>query len=223
MKRRAAEAIVRQGLTPGKPSFAPVADIYALLKDPDRFVRYSGRIALEHTPRGEWMPLVMKETALVPLTEGLLALTNTAPPQSDADLAPIFEKVVGLMKRPNLTPEEKIRVLRTFEVAATETRSGVAPGDPKAGPRRPDRPDADRRARRHLDRVHEQDRTGDLQRGPAHAPSGQGARLHRRARRDRQDPRADAQGQRRPARPDRLHVLAPGDRRGLDARPRSSR
>jgi putative heme-binding domain-containing protein len=127
VKRRAAEAIVRQGLTPGKPSFAPVADIYALLKDPDRFVRYEGRIALEHTPRGEWMPLVMKETALVPLTEGLLALTNTAPPQSDADLAPIFEKVVGLMKRPNLTPEEKIRVLRTFEVAATETRGGVAP------------------------------------------------------------------------------------------------
>ncbi len=127
VKRRAAEAIVRQGLTAGKPSFAPVADIYALLKDSDRFVRYSGRLALEHTPRSEWMPLVMKETALVPLTEGLLALTNTAPPQSDADLAPIFEKVVGLMRRPNLTPEEKIRVLRTFEVAATETRSGVAP------------------------------------------------------------------------------------------------
>jgi putative heme-binding domain-containing protein len=127
VKRRAAEAIVRQGLTAGKPSFAPVADIYSLLKDADRFVRYSGRIALEHTPRSEWMPLVLKETGLVPLTEGLLALTNTTPPQSDADLAPVFEKVVGLMKRPNLTPEEKIRVLRTFEVAATETRSGVAP------------------------------------------------------------------------------------------------
>ena len=127
VRRRAAEALVRQGLTAGKPSFAPVTDIYALLKDSDRFVRYSGRIALEHTPRSEWMPLVMKETALVPLTEGLLALTNTAPPQSDADLAPIFEKVVALMKRPNLTTEEKIRVLRTFEVAATETRSGVPP------------------------------------------------------------------------------------------------
>ena len=77
---------MRQGLTPGQPSFAPVADIYALLKDADRFVRYAGRIALEHTPRSEWMPLVMKETQVVPLTEGLLALTNTLPSQSDAEL-----------------------------------------------------------------------------------------------------------------------------------------
>ena len=58
MQRRAAEALVRQGLTPGQPSFAPVADIYALLRSPDRFVRYSGRVALEHTPRAEWAELV---------------------------------------------------------------------------------------------------------------------------------------------------------------------
>lgn len=128
VKRRAAEAIVRQGLTPGKPSFAPIPDIYALLRDSDRFVRYAGRLALEHTPRSEWMPIVLKETAVVPLTEGLLALTNTAPPQSDADLAPVFERIVGLMKRANLTTGEKIRVLRTFQVAATETPNGVAPG-----------------------------------------------------------------------------------------------
>ena len=118
-------------------------------KDSDRFVRYSGRLALEHTPRSEWMPLVMNETDVVPLTEGLLALTNTAPPQSDADLAPIFDKVVALMKRPTLTPEEKIRVLRAFQVAATETRSGVDAGDPKAGARRADRPVPGGRARRH--------------------------------------------------------------------------
>ncbi len=127
VKRRAAEAIVRQGLTPGQPSFAPVADIYALLKDADRFVRYAGRLALEHTPRSEWMPLVMKETQVVPLTEGLLALTNTLPSQSDAELAPIFDKTIALMKRTNLTADEKTRVLRTFEVAATETPNGVAP------------------------------------------------------------------------------------------------
>jgi putative heme-binding domain-containing protein len=127
VKRRAAEAIVRQGLTPTRPSFAPIADIYALLRDSDRFVRYAGRLALEHTPRREWMPLVLKETAVVPLTEGLLALTNTTPPQSDADLAPVFEKTVALMARTNLTPDEKLRVLRTFEVAATETTNGVAP------------------------------------------------------------------------------------------------
>lgn len=127
VKRRAAEALVRQGLSPSMPSFAPVADIYALLRDSDPFVRYSGRLALEHTPRTEWLPLVMKETHVVALTEGLLASTNRAPPQSDVELRPIFDKIIGLMKRSTLTPEEKIRVLRVYQVAATETANGVDP------------------------------------------------------------------------------------------------
>jgi putative heme-binding domain-containing protein len=127
VRRRAAEALVRQGLTPGQPSFAPVADIYALLGDPDRFVRYSGRLALEHTPRTEWAKLVMAETNVVALTEGLLALTNTLAPQAEAELRPIFDKLVGLMKQPTLPVAQKIRVLRMFEIAATETRNGVDP------------------------------------------------------------------------------------------------
>ena len=34
------------------PASRRSADIYALLRSADRFVRYSGRVALEHTPRG---------------------------------------------------------------------------------------------------------------------------------------------------------------------------
>ena len=132
IQRRAAEAIVRQGLTPGRPSFAPIADIYALLGSPDRFVRYSGRVALEHTPRREWVGLVMNETNVIALTEGLLALTNTAASlgQSGAlqsELRPIFEKLIALMKQTTLPADQKIRILRTFEVAATETPEGVDP------------------------------------------------------------------------------------------------
>jgi putative heme-binding domain-containing protein len=127
VKRRAAEALVRQGLSPSMPSFAPVTDIYALLGHPDAFVRYSGRLALEHTPRSDCLPFVMKETNVVALTEGLLALTNTAPPHSDVELRPIFDKIIGLMKRSNLTPEQKIRVLRVYQVAATEADNGVDP------------------------------------------------------------------------------------------------
>jgi putative heme-binding domain-containing protein len=137
VKRRAAEAVVRQGLTPSKPPFAPVRDIYALLRDPDRFVRYAGRVALEHTPRADWINLVMKETNVVALTEGLLALVNTATPPppavpaagaeapqtADAALRPIFDRLIALMKRTGLTPDEKIRVLRAYQVAATETRT----------------------------------------------------------------------------------------------------
>ena len=128
VQRRAAEALLRQGLTAARPSFAPVGDIYGLLKSPDRYVRYSGRLALEHTPRNEWSKLVMAETNLVALTEGLLALANTASEaQARSELRPVFEKLVTLMQRTSLTSDEKIRVLRTFEVAASQVPEGVDP------------------------------------------------------------------------------------------------
>ena len=132
VQRRAAEAVVRQGLTPGRPSFAPIADIYALLRSPDRFVRYSGRVALEHTPRREWVGLVMNETNVIALTEGLLALTNTAAssgqsPSVQSELRPIFEKLIALMKQTTLPADQKIRILRAFEIAATEVPGGVDP------------------------------------------------------------------------------------------------
>jgi putative heme-binding domain-containing protein len=128
VQRRAAEAVVRLGLSASRPSFAPIADVYALLRSPDRFVRYSGRLALEHTPRADWIKLVMAETNVVALTEGLLALANTAPEQqAGTEMRPIFEKLVSLMQRQNLTPAEKIRVLRTFEVAASQLPAPVDP------------------------------------------------------------------------------------------------
>ena len=49
------------------------------------------------------------------------------------------------------------------------------------------------------------------------APPGEGARVHGRAGRDRQDPRDHAEGRRRSAWPDRLHVLAARHRQGMDA------
>jgi putative heme-binding domain-containing protein len=126
VQRRAAEALVRQGLTRTQPAFAPVADVYALLGSRDRFVRYAGRVALEHTPRQEWMKLVMAETNLVALTEGLVALANTAEEaQAGSELRPVFEKLVSLMRRETLSPEEKIRVLRAFEVAASQVPGGL--------------------------------------------------------------------------------------------------
>jgi putative heme-binding domain-containing protein len=124
VQRRAAEALIRQGLTPGQPSWAPIADIYALLGSPDRFTRYAGRLALEHTPRAEWAKRVLAENNVVPAMEGLLALSNTA--QSEADVAPVLDRLIVFMKRPNLPVAQRIRVLRTFQVAATELPNGVS-------------------------------------------------------------------------------------------------
>jgi putative heme-binding domain-containing protein len=128
VQRRGAEALVRQGMKASAPPFAPIGDVYALLRSPDRFVRYSGRLALEHTPKDQWVKLVMAETNVVALTEGLVAIANTTPEaQSQSELRPVFEKLLTLMQRTSLTPDEKIRVLRTFEVAVAQSPSGVDP------------------------------------------------------------------------------------------------
>ncbi|MSO51712.1 MAG: c-type cytochrome [Acidobacteria bacterium] len=132
VQRRAAEALVRQGLDPTRPSFAPIGDIFALFRSPDRFVRYAGRLALEHTPRRDWVALVMNETNVIALTEGLLALTNTVADatqstQTQSELRPILEKLIALMRDTTLPADQKIRILRTFEVAATEAPGGVDP------------------------------------------------------------------------------------------------
>ena len=70
VQRRAAEALVRQGLTPSAPSFAPVADIYALLRSGDRFVRLLGPGGARAHARSEWSKMVMDETNVTALTEG---------------------------------------------------------------------------------------------------------------------------------------------------------
>src|SRR5688572_30352440 len=100
VQRRAAESLVRMGLAATSPSFAPVADIYALLRSGDRFVRYAGRIALEHTPREDWIKMVMAETNVTALTEGLVAMANTATEaQAQSELRPVFDKLLTLMQR----------------------------------------------------------------------------------------------------------------------------
>ncbi len=128
VQRRGAEALVRQGMKASAPPFAPIADVYALLRSADRFVRYSGRVALEHAPKDQWVKLVLAETNVVALTEGLVAIANTTPEaQSQSELRPVFEKLLTLMQRATLPPDEKIRVLRAFEVAAAQSPSGVDP------------------------------------------------------------------------------------------------
>jgi putative heme-binding domain-containing protein len=124
VQRLSAEALVRLGMRSNQPAFAPIADIYALLGSADPFVRYAGRLALEHTPRSEWSARVLAENNIIQATEGLLALVNTK--TSEADLEPVFDRVVTLMRRTNLTSAQKTRVLRAFEVAATETAAGVS-------------------------------------------------------------------------------------------------
>jgi putative heme-binding domain-containing protein len=125
IRRRAAEAIVRQGLSPSR-AFAAVNDVYGLLDDPDRFVRYAGRVALEKMPRASWQARALAETSVRPAMEALLALNNTAP--SDAERLPILEKTIEWMRKSGLSNQDQLNVLRMFEIASVDSKDG-APAD----------------------------------------------------------------------------------------------
>jgi putative heme-binding domain-containing protein len=123
VRRRAAEALVRMGQSPDKPSLAPVADIYGLLNDTDRFVRWAGRIAIEHTARAEWKDRVLKETNPLGALEGMLAWVRTANGES---LQPLLDKQFGMLKQTNLSVDNKLRLYRTLMYTTTEIKGGLS-------------------------------------------------------------------------------------------------
>ena len=124
VKRRAAEAVVRIGQSPDKPSLAPVADIYALMGDADRFTRWAGRLAVQRSPRADWRERALNETNTRVALEGMVALLDTQP--SAGELQAIFDKQVSWMKKTDLDSEDKLRLIRTFNLAAVTAPGGAS-------------------------------------------------------------------------------------------------
>jgi putative heme-binding domain-containing protein len=124
VRRRAAEALIRMGQAPDKPSLAPITDIYALLNDADRFVRWAGRIAIEHTLRAEWKDRVLRETNPLGALEGMLAWVRTA---SGESLQPVLDKQFAMLRNKNLSTEDKLRLFRTLMYTTTELKGGLTP------------------------------------------------------------------------------------------------
>jgi len=123
VQRRAAEALVALGMSETSPPFAPIADIYALLGANDRFLRYAGRLALEHTPREQWSGRVLEESRPVPAIEGMVALIRTAKTPSDRQA--IYEKQLAMLKAGKLSIEDRLGLLRVFALNATADDAGA--------------------------------------------------------------------------------------------------
>lgn len=121
VQRRAAEALVRMGQSADRPSLAPVADILALLNSPDRYVRFAGRLLLQRTPRAEWKDKVLAETNPLGAIEGMVAYTFTA--TSPAELGPVFDKQLKMLKDTSLSIDDQLRLLRAFQLAAIEAKT----------------------------------------------------------------------------------------------------
>ena len=142
VRRRAAEALVRMGQSPGKPSLAPVSSTYALLHDTDRFVRWAGRILLERTPRSEWKDRVLAEKDVIAAAEGTIAYVKTAGSET---LQPIVDKLFAMMQLPHLASaavpadrksgdvvEQKLALYRAFQFAVSQMKDGLPPDARKA-------------------------------------------------------------------------------------------
>lgn len=133
VQRRAAEALVRMGQSAGAESLAPVADIYALLGSPDRFVRFAGRLALQRTPRSAWRDRVLAEAHTVRALEAMVAYVFTAPDR--ADLLPLVDRQITWMGRSDLSIDLQLRLLRAFQLTAIEAARLTQPA-PVANVRR---------------------------------------------------------------------------------------
>ena len=123
VRRRAAEALVRMGQAPDRPSLLPAADIYALLNDSDRFVRWAGRIAIEHTARADWKDRVVKETNPFGALEGMLAWVRTA---NGENLQPIVDRQFAMLKDAALPAEHKLRLYRALMYTTSEIKDGLS-------------------------------------------------------------------------------------------------
>jgi putative heme-binding domain-containing protein len=128
VQRRAAEALIRMGQSPAATSLAPVADIYALLGSPDRFVRFAGRLALQRTARSAWRDRVLADAHTVRGLEAMVAYVFTAPDR--ADLLPLVDRQIAWMGRSDLSIDLQLRLLRAFQLTAIEAARLTQPAPP---------------------------------------------------------------------------------------------
>ena len=122
VRRRAAEALLRMG----DPAFADTESLYGLLRDSDRFVRWSGRVALEATPRSGWSDLALRESDPMSAATGMLSLVRTASAQGE--LQEVVEKGVSMLGQEGLDAESELALLRAIHLGCIGLQAGCAQG-----------------------------------------------------------------------------------------------
>ncbi len=123
VRRRAAEALVRQGLDPAKEPWVSADNLLALLADSDRFVRYAARLALERVPRNQWATPALGLSGRTAAIEAAVALTRTA--TTAEDLAPILAREIDLLQSGDGGVENELRLLRALQLTAIAHKDGL--------------------------------------------------------------------------------------------------
>jgi putative heme-binding domain-containing protein len=129
VRRRAAEALMRLGQSPDRRSLAPVEDIYALLADRDRFVRWAGRILLEYTPRATWEARALADDNPASAPEALVAWARTADPVRESNRVPNLqaglERQLTLMQQVDWPADDLLRLYRAFMLTTSLMRGAA--------------------------------------------------------------------------------------------------
>jgi len=114
VRRRACEALVRTGINPiMELDFSPAQELLPLLSEPDRWMRYAARLALQSTNRNLWKEAMLKEKNPVAAIEGLLAVVQTIRGTNDID--EVLRKEIDLLKL-DLPADDLLRLLRVIHL-----------------------------------------------------------------------------------------------------------
>lgn len=124
MQRRAAEALIRTGITPAvNAPFDPVTDVLPLLASPDRFVRYAARKLLTQTNSNRWKEEALALATYPQATEALMAYIETIESPDMWNVSRLVRRELELLKA-NPTEPDLLDLVRVIQRTILE-RNGV--------------------------------------------------------------------------------------------------
>lgn len=95
------------------PNDAALAIAWPQLKNPDRFIRYAARIAVEHQPVAQWKDKALSEKDPIAATHALIALIRNSKPEMKAD---IYKALLNVDNKA-FNESQTLDLLRAYELA----------------------------------------------------------------------------------------------------------
>ncbi|CAH0996135.1 hypothetical protein EMA8858_02265 [Emticicia aquatica] len=96
----------------GEPNAEAINVAWANLNNPDRFVRYAARLAVEHQPVSEWQAKALAEKDPVILTNAMIALVRHSKPEQKKN---ILKSLLSVNYK-SLTESQQLDLLRAYEL-----------------------------------------------------------------------------------------------------------
>lgn len=114
VQRRSCEALIRTEIHSGmNPSFSPVEDIFPLLGESDRLVRYAAREVLRRTNRNLWRDEALRLNDYPQVTEALLTLVQTVRGTNDVEY--LLDRELELLRK-NPADSDLLPLLRVIHL-----------------------------------------------------------------------------------------------------------